>query len=206
MAGQEGQQAQASGDGAQRQAQVGAQQGDGRQQAGQQVGDGQQQARYTDADVDAIISKKFAKWREQHEAKVAEAAKLAEMNATQRAEYERDQLQRRLDELEREKSVSGMVAESRRQLSDRGISVPDELVGVLVGETAEDTKRAVDAFADAFEGAVDAAVRARLSGTAPRSGGAAKSPTRVDILKIEDTEARQRAIREHPELFFISRQ
>ena len=38
MAGQEGQQAQASGDGAQR------------------------QARYTDADVDAIISKKFAKW------------------------------------------------------------------------------------------------------------------------------------------------
>ena len=128
------------------------------------------------------------------------------MNATQRAEYERDQLQRRLDELEREKSVSGMVAESRRQLSDRGISVPDELVGALVGETAEDTKRAVDAFADAFEGAVDAAVRARLSGTAPRSGGAAKSPTRVDILKIEDTEARQRAIREHPELFFISRQ
>ena len=40
--------------------------------------------------MDAIISKKFAKWREQHEAKVAEAAKLAEMNATQRAEYERD--------------------------------------------------------------------------------------------------------------------
>lgn len=201
MAGQEGQQAQASGDGAQQQAQVGAQQG-----ANQQGGGAQQQARYTDADVDAIISKKFAKWQEQHEAKVAEAAKLAEMNATQRAEYERDQLQRRLDELEREKSVSGMVAESRRQLSDRGISVPDELVGALVGETAEGTKRAVDAFADAFEGAVDAAVRARLSGTAPRSGGAAKSPTRVDILKIEDTETRQRAIREHPELFFTSRQ
>ena len=201
MAGQEGQQAQASGDDTQWQAQAGAQQG------ATQQGDGaQQQARYTDADVDAIISKKFAKWREQHEAKVAEAAKLAEMNATQRAEYERDQLQRRLNELEREKSVSGMVAESRRQLSDRGISVPDELVGALVGETAEDTKRAVDAFADAFEGAVDAAVRARLSGTAPRSGGAAKSPTRVDILKIEDTEARQRAIREHPELFFTSRQ
>ena len=76
-------------------------QGDGRQQAGRQGGGAQQQARYTDADVDAIISKKFAKWQEQHEAKVAEAAKLAEMNATQRAEYERDQLQRRLDELRR---------------------------------------------------------------------------------------------------------
>lgn len=94
MAGQEGQQAQASGDSAQRQDQAGAQQG-----ATQQGGGAQQQARYTDAD--AIISKKFAKWQEQHEAKVAEAAKLAEMNATQRAEYERDQLQRRLDELRR---------------------------------------------------------------------------------------------------------
>mgnify|MGYP003362638473 CR=1 FL=1 len=202
MAGQAGQQV---GDG-QQQGAAQAQQGATQQGANQQGGGAQRQARYTDADVDAIISKKFAKWREQHEAKVAEAAKLAEMNATQRAEYERDQLQRRLDELERERSVSGMVAESRRQLSDRGISVPDELVGALVGETAEDTKRTVDAFADAFEGAVDAAVRARLSGTAPRSGGAAKSPTRVDILKIEDTEARQRAIREHPELFFTSRQ
>ena len=95
MAGQEGQQVQASGDGAQQQDQAGAQQG------ANQQGANQQQARYTDADVDAIISKKFAKWQEQHEAKVAEAAKLAEMNATQRAEYERDQLQRRLDELRR---------------------------------------------------------------------------------------------------------
>ena len=95
MAGQAGQQAQASGDGAQRQAQAEAQQG------ATQQGANQQQARYTDADVDAIISKKFAKWQEQHEAKLAEAAKLAKMNATQGAEYERDQPQRRLDELRR---------------------------------------------------------------------------------------------------------
>lgn len=76
MAGQAGQQV---GDG-QQQGAAQAQQG-----ATQQGGGAQQQARYTDADVDAIISKKFAKWREQHEAKVAEAAKFAEMNATQRA-------------------------------------------------------------------------------------------------------------------------
>lgn len=99
------------------------------------------------------------------------------MNATQKAEYERDQLQKRLDELERERSVSGMVAESRRQLAGRSISVPDELVGMLVGETAEDTKKAVDAFADAFDAAVESAVKARLSGSAPK---AAASRTRGD--------------------------
>ena len=50
-------------------------------------GEGAQQGgrTYTDADVDAIIAKKFARWQEQQEAKVAEAAKLAEMNATQKA-------------------------------------------------------------------------------------------------------------------------
>ena len=52
-------------------------------------GDQKQQPKYTDADVDALIGKKFAKWQEQQEAKIAEAAKLAEMNAQQKAEYER---------------------------------------------------------------------------------------------------------------------
>jgi hypothetical protein len=173
------------------------------QPRGQQpeAGENAQQAKYTDADVDAIISKKFAKWQEQQEAKVAEAAKLAEMNATQKAEYERDQLQKRLDELERERSVSGMVAESRRQLAGRSISVPDELVGMLVGETAEDTKAAVDAFADAFDAAVESAVRARLSGSAPKAGGTGKPMTKADIMSIKDAAERQRAIREHMELF-----
>ena len=120
--------------------------------------EGKPEAKYTDADVDAIVEKKFAKWQRQQEQKVAEAAKLAEMNATQKAEYERDQLQKRLDELERDKEVAGMVAESRRQLSGRGVSVPDELVARLVGETADETKATVDAFADAWLAAVDAGV------------------------------------------------
>ncbi|MFC2706598.1 MAG: DUF4355 domain-containing protein [Olsenella profusa] len=173
------------------------------QQGGQQpeADENARQAKYTDADVDAIISKKFAKWQEQQEAKVAEAAKLAEMNATQKAEYERDQLQKRLDELERERSVSGMVAESRRQLAGRDISVPDELVGMLVGETAEDTKAAVDAFADAFDTAVESAVKARLSGSAPKAGGTGKPMTKSDVMAIKDTAERQKAIREHMELF-----
>ena len=156
---------------------------------------------YTDSEVDEIIGRKFAKWQEQQEAKVAEAAKLAEMNATQKAEYERDQLQKRLDELERREQVTQMTTESRHQLSERGISVPDELVEQLVGDTAEGTKQAVDAFADAFERAVEDAVKARLAGKAPKAGGAGKPLTRADIMSIGDTAERQRAIREHMELF-----
>ncbi len=97
------------------------QQGEGTQQGqqgGQQpeAGENARQAKYTDADIDAIIARKFARWQEQQEAKAAEAAKLAEMNATQKAEYERDQLQKRLDELERERSVSGGVPGREREV------------------------------------------------------------------------------------------
>ena len=44
-----------------------------------------QQPKYTDADVDQIVSKRLAKWEKQQAAKVEEAAKLAEMNAQQKA-------------------------------------------------------------------------------------------------------------------------
>ena len=43
------------------------------------------EAKYTDKDVDEIVSKKFAQWKSKHEAEVAEAQKLAEMNATETA-------------------------------------------------------------------------------------------------------------------------
>lgn len=78
-----------------------------------------QQPKYTDADVDEIVSKRLAKWEKQQAAKVEEAAKLAEMNAQQKAEYERDKVQKELDEYKRRDTVNAMVAESRRQLSAR---------------------------------------------------------------------------------------
>ena len=44
--------------------------------------------KYTDADVDKIINKKFAKWKEEAEKAEKEAEKLRKMNAEQKAEYE----------------------------------------------------------------------------------------------------------------------
>lgn len=50
--------------------------------------------KYTDADIDEIISRKFAKWQKEQQKKTDEAAKLAEMNATEKAKYEKDKLER----------------------------------------------------------------------------------------------------------------
>lgn len=163
--------------------------------------DNKQQPKYTDADVDEIISKRFAKWEKQQAAKVEEAAKLAEMNAQQKAEYERDKVQKELDEYKRRDTVNAMVAESRRQLSEQGITVSDDILARLVGETAEETKASVDAFSTAFTAAVEDAVKRQLAGKAPAAGVATKTMTKEEILAIKDPITRQAAIRDNIGLF-----
>lgn len=160
-----------------------------------------QQPKYTDADVDEIVSKRLAKWEKQQAAKVEEAAKLAEMNAQQKAEYERDKVQKELDEYKRRDTVNAMVAESRRQLSEQGIAVSDDILARLVGETAEETKASVDAFSTAFTAAVEDAVKKQLAGKAPAAGVATKTMTKEEILAIKDPIARQAAIRDNIGLF-----
>lgn len=163
--------------------------------------DNKQQPKYTDADVDEIVSKRLAKWEKQQAAKVEEAAKLAEMNAQQQAEYERDKVQKELDEYKRRDTVNAMVAESRRQLSEQGIVVSDDILARLVGETAEETKASVDAFSTAFAAAVEDAVKKQLAGKAPAAGVATKTMTKEEILAIKDPIARQAAIRDNIGLF-----
>lgn len=163
--------------------------------------DNKQQPKYTDADVDEIVSKRLAKWEKQQAAKVEEAAKLAEMNAQQKAEYERDKVQKELDEYKRRDTVNAMVAESRRQLSEQGITVSDDILARLVGETAEETKASVDAFSAAFTAAVEDAVKKQLAGKAPAAGVVTKTMTKEEILAIKDPIARQAAIRDNIGLF-----
>ena len=164
----------------------------------------EQKAKYTDADVDEILNKKFAKWQAQQEKAVSEAKKLAEMNATQKAEYQRDQLQKEVDELKKQAAISEMMKTSRKMLSDSGITVPDELLSVLVTANAEETKAAVDGFAKAFKDALEAEVKNRLKGEPPRKGiGGAAPMTKEQIMAIKDPELRQKKMLENRELFNI---
>ena len=123
------------------------------------------------------------------------------MNAQQKAEYERDKVQKELDEYKRRDTVNAMVAESRRQLSEQGIAVSDDILARLVGETAEETKASVDAFSTAFTAAVEDAVKKQLAGKAPAAGVATKTMTKEEILAIKDPIVRQAAIRDNIGLF-----
>lgn len=158
--------------------------------------------KYSDADVDEILNKKFAKWQEKKQKEVDEAQKLATMNATQKAEYERDRLQKELDEYKRQASLMEMTKTARKMLADDGITVTDDLLSLLVTTEAEDTKAAVDSFSKLFKEAVESAVKERLKGEPPKKGAGGAAPmTKEAIMAIKDHELRQKKMLENRELF-----
>lgn len=164
---------------------------------------GSDEKKYSDADLDNIINKKFAKWQKDQQKAVDEAQKLAAMDATQKAEYERDKLQKELDEYKRKASLSEMTKTARKMLTDDGISVSDDLLALLVTTDAEKTKAAVDGFKKAFNDAVEEAVKERLKGKAPTTGtgGGTTSMTKEAIMAIKDPELRQQKMLENKHLF-----
>lgn len=160
--------------------------------------------KYSDDELDAIVEKKFAKWKQQQDRAVTEAKKLAEMSAQQKAEYERDQLQKELDGYKRNAALAEMSKTARKMLSDSGISIGDELLSMMVTTDAKETKAAVDGFAKAFKDAVEKAVKERLKGEPPKKGSGGAAPmTKEQIMAIRDPELRQKKMLEHRELFNI---
>ena len=157
--------------------------------------------KYSDVEVDEIINKKFAKWQKEQERKISEAEKLAGMNAQEKAEHERDTLQKELDELKRANSIAEMEKTARTMLHDDGVNVPDEVVSSLIAEDADSTKTKVEAFSKAFKEAVQTAVKDALKGKAPATGKGGSTLTKADILKIANRAERQKAIAEHIDLF-----
>ena len=163
--------------------------------------DDKKAAKYTDEDVDRLINKKFAKWKEEQQKAVEEAKKLATMDAQQKAEYERDQLQAKVDELLKKNALSEMTRVARKILSEKQINVSDELLSRLVSADAEETKKAVESFVSLFDAAVEKAVKEKLKGEPPKAGKAKSTMTKEEIMKIKDPTARKKAIAENMDLF-----
>ena len=89
----------------------------------------QDEKKYTDAEVDEIINKKFAKWKSEQEAKENEAKKLAKMNADEKQKYQLDQREQELANREQAIARKELTAEAKAMLSERGL--PVELVSVI---------------------------------------------------------------------------
>ena len=162
---------------------------------------GADEKKYSDADLDRIINQKFAKWQKDQDKAVSEAEKLAKMDAQQKAEYERDQLQKRVAELEKKENRAEMGKVARGMLNEDGINIPDDLVNMIITTDAESTKTNVQQFSKLFKGAVQDAVKEALKGKTPGTGSSSGTVTKEQIMKIKDRTERQRMIQKHRDLF-----
>lgn len=141
--------------------------------------------KYSIKEVDELIKRKKAEWEKQKRKDDDEAKKFAKMNAQEKAEYKQQQLEKRIQELEDEKTLAGMRDEARKQLSEKGINISDNLLEFMVSKDAEKTKKAVDSFAELFNAAVNEAVKGKARQTTPREGNSfSGGKSSLDIGKM----------------------
>jgi hypothetical protein len=155
---------------------------------------------FTQDEVNKIVQDRLAKEKAKNEKAQEEAKKLAKMNAEQKNQYMVEQLQKELEEYKNKEAKNDMIKEANSMLKDNDITLPDEVVAMLIGDNAEDTKVCVDSFSKAFKTAVERAVNEKLKGKTPKQKSVA-GLTREDILSVKDRQERQRLIEENEELF-----
>lgn len=157
-------------------------------------------AKYTDEDVDKILNKKFAEWQKNQEKKVSEAERLSKMTAEEKAAEKLKALEDKIKGYEAAAARTEMAKQARAILSDKGISVGDELLANLIAEDADATKAAVESFVSLFTTAVEKAVKEKVKGDTPKTG-TSSGVTKEQILKIQNRAERQRLMAEHKDLF-----
>lgn len=115
---------------------------------GQQSGEGDQGGKTFTRDevgkmMAAEINKAKATWEKELEVKQAEADKLAKMNAQEKADHEKKQLQEKIAELERAQTVAAMAKEASSMFSEASLPHDDDLLELIVSDDADATKKAV---------------------------------------------------------------
>lgn len=151
--------------------------------------------------VNTAVTKAQEKWQALTDDKLSEAEKLAKMTKEEKAEYKNRKLEKELADLKRQNSLSEMSKTARKMLADEEINIPDELLGHLVSDNAEDTKTAVESFSKLYKAAVQAAVKEALKGNSPKSGSGGKSMTKEQIMAVSNPLERQKLIAENIALF-----
>ena len=141
--------------------------------------------------IDTAVSNAQAKWKALMDDNLSEAEKLAQMTKEEKAEYENKKLKKELEDLRNQNARTDMAKTARKMLADEEINIPDELLGNLIADDAEGTKKAVQA-----------AVKEALKGKVPRKGtGGAGTMTKEQILAVKNPSERQKLIAENITLF-----
>lgn len=135
--------------------------------------DSGEEKKYTDKDVDAIVNKRFAKWKTEQEQAVKsakeEAEKLAKMNAEQKQNYEIEKLQKENEKLKQEAAKVELSRSATGILTEKGIEATQDVLDFVVGNDADDTNAKIDKLVKIVESQLKKAEIARATGTTPKT-------------------------------------
>lgn len=160
---------------------------------------GTEEKTYTQAEVDALlqqetdrrVSSALKKVERKNAEKVKEAQKLAQMNESEKYQYELEQREKAIVEKEKALALAENKNVANQILADKGLSL--SLVDFVVAEDAETMNERIKVLDKAFKDSVKREVEKRLSSSAPKR----TQPTEETITKEQ---AKQMSIRERQHL------
>lgn len=144
---------------------------EGSNDSGNQDDEASGDKKYSDEDVDKIVTKKLARWKAEQTEKDEEAKKLAEMNANQKKDYEVKKANEVAATAQAEVARYKMTETARKMATDAEIALTDEDLNHLVTEDATTTKANMD-WLSGLKDRIEKDVKEEyLKGNPPKVGG-----------------------------------
>lgn len=161
---------------------------------------------FTQAELDDIIRREKAKAKrsaeKEYKFKMEEAEKLRQMNETQKAEYEAEQREKHIKDLEAKLNRIELEKEASKILSESNISVNDAILSFVVKDNAEDTKQAITAFSQVVDDLADKRVSEMLKGKTPsRTGTSTTAGVTKEQFNRMGYASRNELLQNNPELY-----
>lgn len=153
--------------------------------------------------LNSLISETIKRERERAEKLVDEAKKLQQMDATEKAEFERKKLEQERDDAIQQVQRFQLGATATSHLISEGLTADNTTLEFVIRNSEAETVAAVGAFAKQVRDQAQKLLAKQLSGTPPKTTPkpGATTLTREDINKVSDPVERQRLIADNPHLY-----
>lgn len=126
---------------------------------------------------------------------------IKELSDEEKAKQEEDAKDRRIKELEDRLAHNEDLKQTKQVFEESGLSVPDEVLDMVVVNDNKKTVANVQAITNFIEKIKEDTRKELLAGKTPRTTGVKTKMTKEQIRSIKDTAERQKAMRDNWSLF-----
>ena len=151
------------------------------------------------SEVDRRITSALKKQAKSNEAKIKEAQKLAQMNESEKYQYELEQREKAIAEKEKALALAENKNEASKILADKGLSL--SLVDFVIAEDAETMNSNIRLLEKAFKDSVKREVEKRLGSSAPKKNLPPDQTITKEQAKKMGIRERQQLLMNNPELY-----